>query len=510
MPTLDGRVAIGPGRASDRLGRMTSPAPAADRPCLVTGATGYVGGRLVPRLLAAGHPVRVLARTPSKLTDVPWRADVEVAEGDLGDVDSLRRAFAGMAVVYHLVHAMGTSDDFVAEEARTAHNVVRAAREAGVQRLVYLGGLHPSNPDAWSTHLRSRIEVGEILLASGIPAIVLQAGVVIGSGSASFELIRHLTERLPVMTTPKWVHNRIQPIAISDAVHYLVRAASAPPEDTGSFDIGGPDVMTYGEMMATYARVARLGRRHLVVLQPLTPTIASHWVGLVTPIPPGLARPLIESLECDAVMDDHAIDEVIPPPDGGLMAYEEAVRRAIAHGQRGRLSLRWPDTDTLERPAEPAPSDPAWSGELLLTDRTTRRGNLPAAAVLAAAAGLDGASTALGVLSPLTTGPSTTMVTGASRADGPGAARWERLPDPRGDRVRLRADVRVPGDLWLEVRAVEDQDGTVHGQRLVFSPRGLGGILWWHALAPWRALALTRLDRAVTAAAIHPATDGRN
>lgn len=493
--------------ASDSLDSMTSPSPTAPaRPCLVTGATGYVGGRLVPHLLAAGHPVRALARTPSKLDDVPFREDVEVVEGDLGDVDSLRRAFDGMAVVYHLVHSMGTSDDFVAEEARSARNVVQAAQDAGVERLVYLGGLHPDDPDTWSTHLRSRIEVGEILLASGIPTIVLQAGVVIGSGSASFELIRHLTERLPVMTTPKWVHNRIQPIAISDAVHYLVRAASLAPECAGVFDIGGPDVMTYGEMMATYARVARLGRRHLVVLQPLTPTIASHWVGLVTPIPPALARPLIESLECDAVMRDHDIDNVVPRPDGGLMPYDEAVRRAITHGQRGRLALRWSDTDTRDRPAEPAPSDPDWSGELLLTDRTTRRSDLTAEALLAAAADLAGSPTGLAALSPLTTGPFTTLVTGAPRGDGSGATHWERVPDPRGDRVRLRAEVLVPGDLWLEVRATAADGGTVHGLRLVFSPRGLGGILWWHALAPWRTLALARLDRSLTAAARHQPT----
>lgn len=468
--------------------------------CLVTGATGYIGGRLVPHLRAQGHPVRVLARTPSKLDGVPWVDDVDVAEGDLADVDSLRRAFADMDVVYHLVHSMGGSDDFLKEEAASANNVVEAATDAGVGRIVYLSGLHPADPESWSTHLRSRVEVGRILLASGIPTVVLQAGVVIGSGSASFELIRHLTERLPVMTTPRWVHNRIQPIAIADALHYLVHAATVDLEDSRSFDIGGPDVLTYGEMMATYARVARLGRRHLVVLRPLTPTIASHWVGLVTPIPPGLARPLIESLECDAVMREHDVDDVIPAPDGGLTPYADAVRQAIDHGQQGRPELRWRDTDPLDAPGEPAPSDPDWSGELLVTDRRTTTTPRSPEDVLGAAARLDGTSTALAALSPQPTGPITTLATGAPR-DDEATGRWHHVPDPRDDRIRLRADLRVPGELWLEVRARRIDGSTRAGQRLVFAPRGLGGILWWVALDPWRRLAHRILRRHLEAAA---------
>ena len=283
--------------------------------CVVTGATGYVGGRLVPRLLDSGHEVRAGARTPSKLADVPWRDDAEVARADLADVDSLVAAFDGADVVYYLVHSMGTSKDFAAEEERAARNVVAAARRAGVQRLVYLSGLHPSDAKL-SPHLRSRTRVGEILLASGIETLVLQAGVIIGSGSASFEMIRHLTDRLPVMTTPKWVHNKIQPIAIRDVLHYLVEAATVDVPGSRAWDIGGPDVLEYGEMMKIYAAAAGLHRRVIVVLPFLTPTIASWWVGLVTPIPSGLARPLVESLHCDAVMDNHDIDEIIPPPGG--------------------------------------------------------------------------------------------------------------------------------------------------------------------------------------------------
>jgi uncharacterized protein YbjT (DUF2867 family) len=309
--------------------------------CVVTGATGYIGGRLVPRLLDHGYAVRALARNPDKLAKIPWCDDAEVVRGDLGDADSLAAAFDGADIVYYLVHSMGSSADFVAEEAQSARNVVAAAHHAGVRRLVYLSGLHPSGADL-SPHLQSRTAVGEILLDSGIETIVLQAGIVVGSGSASFEMIRHLTDRLPAMTTPKWVHNKIQPIAIDDALHYLTEAATQPVPTSRTWDIGGPDVLEYGDALQIYAEEAGLRRRLIVALPWLTPTIASLWIGLVTPIPTGLARPLIESLECDAVRAEHDIDTVIPPPANGLTGYRDAVAQALRHG--------------------PLPSDPAWAG----------------------------------------------------------------------------------------------------------------------------------------------------
>ncbi|GAC1397482.1 MAG: hypothetical protein NVSMB60_07600 [Mycobacterium sp.] len=309
--------------------------------CLVTGATGYIGSRLAPRLLDAGYAVRALARDPSKLDAVPWRSRAEAVRGDLADLDSLTSAFEGVNVVYYLVHSMGTSTDFVSEEARSARNVVVAARRAGVSRLVYLGGLHPSGAEL-SPHLRSRVAVGALLLESGIETVVLQAGIVVGSGSASFEMIRHLTDRLPAMTAPKWVHNRIQPIAIDDVLHYLAEAATAAVPSSRTWDVGGPDVLEYGDALQIYAEVAGLRRRLIVALPWLTPAIASLWIGLVTPMPPGLARPLIESLECDAVVDNVDIDSVIPRPRNGLTGYRAAVRMALRQG--------------------PLPSDPVWAG----------------------------------------------------------------------------------------------------------------------------------------------------
>ncbi|CAA0078678.1 3 beta-hydroxysteroid dehydrogenase/Delta 5--_4-isomerase [Mycolicibacterium vanbaalenii] len=314
--------------------------------CLVTGATGYIGGQLAPALIGRGHQVRAMARTPDKLADAPWRDRAEVVRGDLSDPDSLVAAFQDIDVVYYLVHSMGTSKDFVAEEKRAAQHVVSAAKAAGVKRIVYLSGLHPEGE--LSPHLASRAAVGDILIGSGIETLVLQAGIVVGSGSASFEMIRHLTDRLPVMTTPKWVHNKIQPIAIDDILYYLVEAATAPVPRSRTWDVGGPDVLEYGEAMQVYADVAGLSRRLIVAIPFLTPAIASWWVGLVTPIPLGLARPLVASLECDAIALEHDIDTVIPPPATGLTGYRDSVSLALQsehHPKAGRrMLMRWSPT----------------------------------------------------------------------------------------------------------------------------------------------------------------------
>ena len=242
---------------------------------LVTGATGYIGGRLVPELLAAGFRVRVLARRPRNLSDRPWHDRVEIVQGDASDAESLARALSGVDVAYYLIHSLGTGEDFESLDRRHARNVAIAARACEVSRIVYLGGLYPE-AERLSPHLESRKEVGEILLASGVPTTVLRAAVIIGSGSASFEMLRYLTERLPVMITPRWVDTRIQPIAVSDVLRYLVGSASIPPEVSRGFDIGGPDVLTYRQMMAAYARIAGLKPRRVAALPLFTPSLSSQ------------------------------------------------------------------------------------------------------------------------------------------------------------------------------------------------------------------------------------------
>ncbi|AQT81714.1 nucleoside-diphosphate sugar epimerase [Mycolicibacterium litorale] len=432
--------------------------------CLVTGATGYIGGRLVPRLLDGGFTVRALARNPDKLANVPWRSRIEVARGDLADADSLDAAFTDVDVVYYLVHSMGSSADFAADERRAAQNVVAAARRAGVRRIVYLSGLHPDGADL-SAHLTSRTTVGEILIASGIETIVLQAGVVVGSGSASFEMIRHLTDRLPVMTTPKWVHNKIQPIAIRDVLHYLVAAATAEVPGSRAWDIGGPDVLEYGDMMQIYAEVAGLSRRHMLVLPVLTPRIAALWVGLVTPIPSGLARPLVESLHCDAVMDNHDIDTIIGRPAAGLTPYRRAVSFALARIARGEVETAW-NTGT----AAQLPSDPEWAGEVIYTDTRSRR-----------------------------TAASPDRLWRAVESSVP--QHWSVEDREPGAVLRLRAENRAPGDRWLEMRVTPEDGGSRYEQRAIFYPRGLLGRLYWYAGRPVQAIALDARVRKVTAAA---------
>jgi uncharacterized protein YbjT (DUF2867 family) len=433
--------------------------------CLVTGATGYVGTRLVPRLLDEGHQVRALARNPAKLADVPWRERAEVARGDLGDVDSLITAFDGIDVVYYLVHSMGSSKDFGAEEASAVRNVVTAARRSGVRRVVYLSGLHPENRKL-SPHLESRKAVGEALIDSGIETVVLQAGVVIGSGSASFEMIRHLTDRLPVMTTPKWVHNKIQPISVNDVLHYLVAAATSPVQSSQTWDIGGPDVLEYGDMMRIYAELAGLSKRYLLVLPFLTPAIASLWVGTVTPIPTGLARPLIESLECDAVMRNSDIDTIIKPPPGGLTGYRDAVSLALDRDAPGPPVTTWA---TLEsQPAELLPSDPDWAGEIVHT----------------------------AVRTVVTDARPDDVLRGAENAANR-SSRWS-VANREPATLLLRGTKRSPGKAWVEVTVTPHVNGgSTYTQRAIFVPIGIVGRMYWFLAQPFRAVALSALARKV-------------
>ncbi|MEE3850225.1 NAD(P)H-binding protein [Gordonia sp. LSe1-13] len=438
------------------------------RRCLVTGATGYVGGRLVPRLLARGHRVRALARTPSKIADAPWTADphADIVRGDLSDRASLEAAFTDVDVVYHLVHSMSTDADFAAEERRSAENVVAAARACGVTRIVYLGGLHPEGVEL-SEHLASRAEVGQILIDSAVETVALQAGTLIGSGSASFELIRHLTERLPAMTTPRWVHNTIQPIAVEDALHYLVEAATAPVPESRTWDIGGPDVLEYGDMMQIYAEVAGLPRRQMIVLPFLTPTIASRWVRFVTPIRGKIARPLIESLECDAICRDHDIDDVIPKPTGGLMSYRTALESTLDRVARGADAVDWSYATADSAAAEPLPTDPPWSGEerFEMVERKV-------------------------VKRPIDDE--------WQRIRGSVGAGWGLVEADQPTHLRVRKDNGLPGrafiDHTLTPWSTADDEVVEITSTSTFFPRGLGGLLYWRLGTPLRRLGIGRVD----------------
>ncbi|WP_416062342.1 SDR family oxidoreductase [Rhodococcus indonesiensis] len=485
---------------------------------LVTGATGYIGGRLAPLLVDAGHRVRVLARTPDKLRDVPWAGDVEIVRGDLTDPQSLAVACRDVDVLYYLVHSMGGRGEFIDTERAEAENVAAAARAAGVRRIVYLGGLHPDTADL-STHLRSREQVGRILVESGVPTLVLQAGVVIGSGSASFEMIRHLSNRLPLMTTPKWVNNKIQPIAVRDVLHYLVGAATAPLPRSRTYDIGGPDVLRYGEMMQVYAEVAGLRRRRILVLPVLTPKLAGLWIGLVTPIPPSLGRALIESLSNDAVVSEHDIDDVIPPPPGGLTGYREAVRLALRKIERGDVETTWASASPVGAPAEPLPSDPHWAGEVVFVDERCIDCDTDAGTVWEVVESIGGengwysfplAWTIRGWLDRFAGGVGLSRGRRNPRTLHTGDAldfwRVERLERPT--LLRLRAEMRAPGGAWLEWRIEPLDPGRARlHQRAIFFPKGLAGRVYWYALVPFHGIIFKGMLENIAGAAHRAARD---
>jgi len=478
---------------------------------LVTGATGYVGGRLVPKLLEQGYSVRVLAREPHRLDGVPWHDDVEIIQGDLQVRSDVARAVSAVDVVYYLVHSMSSAGDFEVIERRVATLVAEEAKSAQVKRIVYLGGLHPKGK--LSRHLGSRKEVGEILLASGVPTSALQAGVIIGSGSASFEMIRHLTEILPAMPAPKWVRNKIQPIAIRDVLHYLVKSAELPPEINRALDIGGPDVFRYFELMNGYAKEAGLKERLILALPVLSPWLASQWVNLVTPIPRSLAVPIIESLLHDAVMKNHDIDDVIPPPAEGLTGFRRSVELALVRMRSGEVETSWRNTEVIGAPSDPLPSDPEWAGHTVYTDSREVTVAAPSDELWTVVESIGGdngwyslpvAWAARGLLDKLVGGVGlrrgrrdpNKLVTG----DALDFWRVEKIE--RGTFLRLRAEMKLPGLAWLEFTVTPvSEDHSTLSQRAIFFPQGLGGRLYWFAVTPLHGIVFAGMARSMGKAA---------
>lgn len=478
---------------------------------LVIGATGYIGGRLVPRLLAAGYVVRVLARDPARLTAFSWGSRVEVVAGDATDAAAVAPAVRDVDVLFYLVHSMAAGKDFADADRRAATTVAEAARAAGVGRIVYLGGLHPAGVEL-SPHLRSRVEVGEVFLDSGVPALVLQAGVVIGAGSASFEMVRHLTEVLPYMPAPRWVRNRIQPIAVRDVLHYLLGAARVAPDVNAAVDIGGPDVLRYGQMMNGYAVEAGLHQRPIAALPVLTPRLASLWVNLVTPIPASIARPLVESLQNECVMKDHAIDDLVPRPADGLTPYRQAVRMALTRVEADSVETSWADSEVMGVPSDPLPSDPDWSGRVAFTDARTAHTSAPPEALWRVIEGIGGENGWYS--SPLlwaVRGWMDRLVGGiglargrrsrARLAVGDALDFWRVEALEPGRMLRLRAEMKVPGLAWLELRASPDGTGSRYDQRAVFFPRGLAGRLYWLAVLPFHGFIFAGMASRIAAAA---------
>lgn len=471
------------------------------RSLLLTGATGYVGGRLLPLLVAGGHRVRCLARRPRHLRDrTPEGA--EVVEGDVLERDTLSPAMEGVEAAYYLIHSMGSTGDFEERDRRGAENFARAAEEAGVRRIIYLGGL--GEGEELSRHLRSRQEVGRILRGSAVPTLELRASIVIGSGSLSYEMIRSLVERLPVMVTPRWVRTRAQPIGVEDLLAYLVQSLEVPLASGRIFEIGGARVASYEEIMREYAR--QRGLRRLMIPVPfLTPRLSSLWLGLVTPLYARVGKKLVTSLVHETVVRDEAAREVF---DVEPMGPDEAILRAREKEDARMADTRW--SDALSSAGETASWGGVRFGSRLVDVRSARVACAPAAAFrpIQRIGGDTGWYHAdwlwglRGFLDRLAGGVG--LRRGRRHAEelvaGDTVDFW-RVEEVRPPRLlRLQVEMKLPGRAWLQFE-VEPADGDREGSRIVqtaiFDPVGLAGLLYWYALYPLHALVFRGMLRGI-------------
>ena len=475
------------------------------RRVLVTGASGYVGGRLVPALLNEEFEVRILVREKGKVLGRTWVNSVDIATGSASDYQSVRAALEGVHTAFYLLHSIGVGTHFDQLEAEMARTFAKAAESAGVAQIVYLGGI--ANDEKKSKHLASRARTGEELRSGKVPVIELRAGIIIGSGSASFEMLRHLTHRLPVMTTPKWVSNRTHPIAIRDVLWYLTHTAQLAQPVSGVFDIGGPEVLSYAEMMQKFAKCSGLRRRWIIKVPVLTPKLSSLWIGLVTPVPTHLARPLIGSLINETVADPNkAIDALIPKPGEGLIDVESAINLALTRTSANQVETRWSDATAPTAPWQKAQGDPEWAGEQILKDHREVVTDTPIKNVwqsierIGGETGWYGADFlwwARGLIDRLFGGvglrrgrrdPKTLRV-------GESLDFWRVEALEHEKLLRLYAEMILPGKAWLEFR-LSEEDGKVRlVQEARFSPRGLGGQLYWYLILPLHAFVFPTMLR---------------
>ncbi len=452
---------------------------------LVTGATGYIGGRLVPRLIERGYDVRCLARDARRLAGRFNGA--QLFEGDVNDASTLAPALGGVECAYYLVHSMSETRKFVDADRDAARTFGKACAAAGPRRIIYLGGLGEDTASL-SKHLQSRHEVGDVLRESGVAVTEFRAAQIVGSGSVSFEMVRYLTERLPVMVAPKWVMTKCQPIGIDDVLAYLTNALDRPQSSGQTYEIGGSDVLSYRDMMMMYARIRALKRR-IVVVPVLTARLSSYWIHLVTPIPAKIAQPLILGLHNEVVVHDHNaardFPEIVPMP------LEEAIRLALSRYSAAGPETTWFDAFDVRK----------MSGEFMgvkegmLIDRRTRKTAAPperVAAVFSALGGKRGwlAGRALWELRGLLDRWSGGVGLRRGRRSptelrvGDAVDFWRVDAYEPGHILRLRAEMRLPGSAWLEFEASPDGNGgTELKQTAFFEPRGLYGYLYWYSVA---------------------------
>jgi uncharacterized protein YbjT (DUF2867 family) len=454
----------------------------------IAGATGYIGGRLAPRLLDSGYSIRCLVRSPAKLQGREWVEDsrVEVRQADLADAEPVARNLEGCQAAFYLVHSMTSAGAKYAEQDRHLASVfARAAREARVQRIIYLGGLGETGPDL-SQHLSSRREVEEALASTGVPVTVLRAAMIIGSGSASFEIMRYLVERLPIMITPRWVSTPCQPIAVRNVIGYLIGTLSRPEMAGGTFDIGGPDILCYRDIMRVMAEELGLRRRWILPVPVLSPRLSSYWIHLITPLSHHIAKPLAEGLKNPVVCRENRITKLIPQE---LLTVREAIRAALRKVTENQVETNWSMSG-------PIPGDPDWAGGTVFRDEREIVIEAPDWAAFRAVCRVGGGHGWYAADWLWRIRGWIDLVVG-----GPGLRRGRRDPEmvhygealdfwrvvglERDRRLTLRAEMKLPGEALIEFRiAAQGEFQCALQQRALFRPRGLFGLLYWYAVAP--------------------------
>ncbi len=482
-----------------------------DRLYLVTGASGYVGGRLVRDLLTDKKRVRVFLRDAKKIAGQSWAGDVEIIEGNANNPDDLLKALHGVHTAYYLLHSINVSTNFGDIESAMAQGFAAAAEKSKISQIIYLGGI--ANDENRSRHLTSRMNTGVQLASGSTPVLELRAGIIIGSGSASFEMLRHLTHRLPIMTTPKWVSNRTQPIAIRDVLYYLRSAANLQAPVSHVYDIGGPEVVTYAEMMQKFAAISGLRKRKIIQVPVLSPKLSSLWIGFVTPVPTSLARPLVESLISEVVVDPAKhISALIPNPSEGLLTVAQAIELALTRTAENLVDTRWSDATFPTAPWQKAQSDPDWAGELTLKDHREITTDVPLEFIWREIESIGGdhgwfGSDWLWYLRGLID----RAVGGVGLRRGRRDPRYLRIGDSldfwrveelvKEKKLRLYAEMILPGKAWLEFTLSERDGKTIVEQDALFAPRGLGGQVYWYLVSPFHFFIFPTMLRNIVKAA---------